>query len=325
MATLNVSDLQNRNPVLESVLATYGQGGSFIADMLSPVTLVDDRSGVVDQLLRSDFSRVVEDAVGVSGEPNHYAWGSGTTSYTCFGRALMTNVPVSVASNADAPFQPVEETSAKQLMEALLLGRENRVATLLTTNGNYNTTVSASAVWSDQTNADPIADVHSAIESLAAGGAEDSVLRLEMTLERWHELSRHPAMLGGGSTNPTVNKGEAASRLNVDEILVTDVEKDTANTGQSASYSRIWDGTKAALVRVPRGQPNLRTKAFSLSPRFQGDINIEGLTRDANGIVTARWTDPKPGVHGAVKLKVGFEDDEKVIQNDQGVLITGIN
>lgn len=294
-----------------SDFATAYQNSGFIADQLCPIVPVDHRSDKFFTRSRRDVSMIVNDLVGPKGRANEASYDVGTDNYSVQDRALVDYVPTALQRNADAPLDP-RQMATQNLMQKLMLARELRVASLLTTSGNYapSNTAGASAAWTNKTTSSPVADINGAIAAIPFSG-EDSQLFGFCSRPVWNALRAHPEIVGlKGLTSGQATRQEIAEWFELDGLLVSDVWYDTANPGQAASYSRAW-GTGFGVLRVPRVITGKDISAFAVTFRVNPGVQVR------------TWDEPGIGVEGAEAIQPGFSDDEKIVQNDMGFLITG--
>lgn len=307
----------HQNAALSQWASDY-ENGDFIADLISPPTLVDKRSDVYHTFNRTNYTTVLDDRLGPDSEANETGYAQGTGNYSVQDRGLKRFVPAAVDANADAPLSP-EQDATDILMGRISLNREVRVAAVMNATGSYaaaNTSAAAFA-WTDQTNSDPIADVHTMKEALPpAPNKSNSVLRMVLTLEKWHDLRAHPALRGGGMDKPVVTREQAQEILMVDEILITEAQRNTAAPGLTPVYGRVWTTTNAILTRVPRTAPTGKQSGiFSVTFRWRAA---------GTGVLVRTWEVEGRGVMGGTMVQASLSDDEAVVQNDMAYLLTGV-
>lgn len=301
---------QHVDGALSDFATAYSNSG-FIADLVCPLVPTDKRSDKFFTRSRRDVSMIVNDLVGPKGRANEASYDVGTDNFSVQDRALIDYVSAALKGNADAPLDP-RELATQNLMQKLMLAREQRVATLMTTSGNYapTNTAGASAVWTNKTTADPVADINEAIAAIPYAG-EDAELYGFCSRPVWNALRAHPAVIGlKGLTSGQATRAEVAEWFELSGLLVSDVWIDSANPGQSASYARAW-GNGFGIVRVPRQLSGPDISAFACTFRVDPGIQVRA------------WDEPGIGVSGSEAIQVGFSDDEKIVQNDMGFLITG--
>lgn len=304
-----------------STFATKYENSGFIADEVSPIIMSDKLSGKFFTKNRKDVSTPIDDdSLGSRGEASELSYDVSTSSYSVEDRGLKDIVPSSVVSNADEPLSP-EEDSVDNLMQAISLNREIRVATLYQTAGNFPAAnkASVSNFWSDSTSGTPLADINTGILALASPGAMVKKY-LIMSLKVFHALSTHPDFLslraGGGSDRGQVSEDEMAAFLRIDRVFVSEVTKNTAQRGQAtATYARVWSDTQATLVAVPENVS---------SPERRG-VSVFGVTfRAPPGLQVRRWDEPKLGRGGSTAIQVELADDEIIAQSDMGYLFSSV-
>lgn len=302
-----------------SAFASAYKNRGFAADLVSPVVLVDKRSDKFFKRNRRDVSMPVNDLMSPQGKSNRATYDVTTDNYSVEDRALHEVVTASLRKNADAPISP-EEWATQNCMQRLMLNREKRVADLVLATSSWATgNFGAGSDWTDETGGSPLDDLNTALEAIPSTG-EDSRLVLILSLPLFNALRKHPQMLGlragGGSNAGQLSDAEIAAFIGVDQVFVSRTFITDTNPGQTASYSRIWDATKAAILQVPTVVAGPEASLFSCTFRVDdgGD----------QGVVTRMWNDPAIGKGGSDIVQVEFSDDEKVIQNDMGYLLTGL-
>lgn len=306
------------NAALSDFASSYGNG-KLIADRVSPVILVDKKSDSFHKFVQKDSTTAVDNRVGERGAIPEVTIENATDSYTCLGYGLRGPVSRALQATADVAVDPKQRT-AKNIMLRNMLQREIRVADQIMTSGNWASanTAAATAAWSNHTTGVPLTDIQTAREAVPAGGDEDSLLIGVCALEVFHDLISHPQIRDlHGTMTGQINASTLASYLGLDELLVSDAQKNTANTGQAVSLSRIWLATAFAMVRVPRTLMGLDQQLFSCTFRRK-------IAGSANGILVREWHVENEGTEGTDHLAVTHEDAEKIIQNNQGFLLTAV-
>jgi hypothetical protein len=304
------------NSALSTFIAGY-RHAKYIADDVCPIIETEYKSDAYQQYLRADMATPEADLVAANGMPNEVDYSVTTGNYLAQSRALSHFVPQETTSNADEPHDPLEHGSMVT-MAKLMLMREIRVASLIETAANYSgNTSAASNPWSDPTNGTPLVDLDTAINGIAEGMEEDTRLVAIMAKELWDEFRRHPDVLGAASLKPRIDLSEAASLIGVDEVIVTSARKNTADPPQTPSYSRIWDATKCAVLRLPTGEPRGEAGLFCATFRWK----VDGV----NPVNVQTWDEPGRGLAGGTWVKVSIADDEVAVQPDMGYLLTSVS
>ena len=240
------------NPVLSSIAVDF-KNRSYIADrILTPVN-VPQKFGkylVWDQGVTFKAPRT---AYAQDGSPGMLELKASLASFSLESKALSATVDPEEISQA--PQAQVEGMKTSKLVQALQLDLEMKVAAQLTSSSvmTGNTTLSGTSQWSDFTNSDPINAIITQADALPARPNTFIAGR-----EVISKLRMHPKVLN--AIQYTQRGGLAplsalADLFEVDQILVGDAFKDTANEGQAASKSRIW-GKTAILAYVDRSNPS---------------------------------------------------------------------
>jgi hypothetical protein len=306
------------NAALSDFASSYSNGKLF-ADRVSPVILVDKKSDSYHKFIQKDATTAVDNRVGDRGAIPEVTIENETDSYTCLGYGLRGPVSRALQATADPAVTPKQRT-AKNIMLRNMLQREIRVASQICTSGNWASanTAAATAVWSNQTTGVPLTDIQTAREAVPAGGDDESVLIGICALEVFHDLISHPQIRDlHGTVTGQISAQALANYLGLDELLVSDAQKNTANSGQTVSLSRIWTATVFAMVRVPKQLMGLDQQLFGCTFRRK-------IAGSSNGILVREWHVENEGTEGTDHLAVTHEDCEKVIQNNQGFLLTSV-
>lgn len=298
--------------------ASSYSNGKFLADRVSPIIPVDKDSDSFYQFARKDATTDTVEVVGEQGEIPLSTIETANATYVTLGYGLRAPVSRALQVTADAAIRPKERSTAA-LMQRLMLAREIRVASKITTSGNWDSgsRAAATALWSDQTSGVPLTDIQTALEAIPASG-DDSLLIGICALEVYHDLSSHPQIRDMHGTLPgQIDEVVLAKYLKLDELLVSNVQKNTANTGQDPVYSRVWLDTVFAIVKVPRQLMGVDQEMFCATFRR----NMEG---GAGGMLVREWNEPALGTEGTDMIAITHRDDEFVIQDDSGYLITTV-
>jgi hypothetical protein len=303
--------------VLDQVLSTFVAGyagGGFIADIVCPPVKVEFPSATYEKYLRKDLETPYDSHIGPRSTANELDYEKTTGAYLVKDYALKHPVTwTEMRLHGEARSR---EKAAMLLIQNLLLQREIRVATLMQTAGNYaaGNTAAATGVWSDATK-DPLTDLQTAIAAIPAGMEQGTKLVGVFPGTAWTELTRHTSMLGAGSPTPVVDEAQVKRLLGLDEILIPKTVKNTANRGAAVSRTPIWDPTKPFVVRVPTGEPRDEVGLFAATFRMKGESE--------EGLDVRRWDGPEIGIGGAEWVQVECAEDNAIVMNDMGYLITG--
>ncbi len=283
----------------------------FIGTKLMPIIKVNKLSDKWYTYSKRDRMEGPTDEVTGRSVPSEISENRSSTAYVCDSYALMNYVDVDTLANQDAPLNEMVDLVAA-INDHLRFKEEKRIATVLTTSGNFSGTsaLAAGSRW-DVAGGDPIKNIQDGVAACYNGAGPGSLVGY-CSLDVWNCLARHEAIRDlfkySGQPGLAATKSIAAY-FGLSDILVGAARKDTANIGQTASYSRVWSDV-FGIVRVA-SQPSIRNVAFGYTLRF-GDP------------VTTEWFDPKPGNKGGYYAKVGLAEVHKVMASDAGYLYTTV-
>lgn len=240
-----------------------------------------------------------------------------TASVSLTPRALREYVDSLTLQNQDAPLNELLDAQVN-VIEGLAFKREQRIATVLTTGANFGSNTSAIAAasrWDSATGGDPIGDIDTALAALWTGRGPSRIVGY-CGLTVWNVLKKHPKILDlfkyGGTTPGMATPEMVAKFFGMDEILVGKARQDTANLGQTASYSRMWGEDSFGIVRVDAGA-SVRNVSFGK------------VFTDRAGFASDTVYDASRGTDGGywVRAKIA-ESAPTVIAADAGYLLTTV-
>jgi hypothetical protein len=309
------------DPVRTAIALAY-TNRRFIADLVLPRTPVPGREFTWMQFNRDEMFTVRETLVGRKGQPNEVEFGA-------------TSVAASVRDYGMDDVVPNEDLDAGRLMnydpigravegvtELVALGREKRVADLVFNLNTYpeanRTTLSGTSQWSDYTNSDPYSAVQTALDGMLVRPNKAYIGRLA-----WSKLKVHPKITAAiapssNGNSPTANaQGSPATLqavadlLELDEIIVGESWINTAKPGQTATLSRVWGKHMAFLHQNPIGG-------------IRGNAITFGYTAEYGNRVAGSMPDPKVGLRGSQRVRVGETVNEIIAANDVGYFFQNV-
>lgn len=224
--------------------------------------------------------------------------------------ALDDVIPLADIENAPENFDPLGRAT-EGLADLIELDREVRTANLVFTLGNYpaaqRTTLSGTSQWSDFTNSDPIAAITGALDAMVMR-ANIMVLG-QLT---WTRLSQHPrivkAVYGYANDAGIATRQQVAALFELDEVLVGSAWLNVAKKGQAVSTSRVWGKHCALLHRDGMADGRGNRTTFGFTAQF-GDR------------VAGTMAEPRVGLRGSSRLRVGESVKELIAANDLGYFI----
>lgn len=294
-------------PTLTAVAIKYRQK-SFIADRVMPRVMVDAQEFIYAKDRMADWITPVETFVGRTGMVNELANSQQDPTYLATqDQGLDEKVP-----NRDARNGPAESAlmrATQRVMSLVELRREQRVAAIMTTAGNYafSTTLSGTSQWSDYNGSNPI---DALLNELDKPFMRPN--KVVMGRSVWTKLSMHPkvieAAFWSGAQAGKVQQQQVANLLEVDEIIVGDGWFNTAAKGQTMVQTRLWGKFCAGIYQ---------SEADAIDP--QGG-NSWGFTAQFDQRVAGTITDPDIGLFGGVRVRAGESVREVVPAPEFGFL-----
>ena len=172
-------------------------------------------------------------------------------TYSCVEIGMGTDLPDRTLANATGPFKKqLRLAKAKWVADRIEMKREISLAADIFVTGVWGTTDTTATDWSDHVNSTPITDINDAMYTIESATAETPNV-LVIGNQVWKELKQNPVMLDylGANERGIVSLGDVTNAFDLEKILVGKSIYNTANEGQTASYSNCW-GSHALLLYV---------------------------------------------------------------------------
>lgn len=300
------------HPVLQTLSISYPQQG-LVASKLCPIIDVgeENENGQYFTFDKANIQGGIECLRAYGAQAGTYDWTLSPTSYHCDEYSL--EKPIDWREFKQwANYMDLAKITQEITLEILLLQYEVRVATLLTSTANYAsssyyTTLSGTSQWDDYVNSDPEADIETAREQVALGGAEPNAVAIPVNV--WRKIRRHPAIraLIKETSNAELTEDGFPKKLFGLDAYYPGSRQNTAMPGASESISRVW--SDYVWVGVVNPRPSKRTISFAYTLQAQG-TKIETY-EDAK-----RKSD-------VIRVQQGIQV-EKVVANTAGYLIADV-
>lgn len=296
-----------------SNLSIQYRNEEYIGDYLLPMVPVDKLSNVFFKYTKRSRLASPDDQLAQRSQANEITDGRETDSYSCKSYGLKDYVDALTVENQDSALNEMMDAT-EALNDVLAFKRELRQAAILTSSANYGSNtaaVSALNRWDVTSGGTIISDIQAAVAALWSGAGPSKKVGF-CSLDVWNAIARNAKILdlfkytSSGLAYPK----QVAGYFGLDDILVGAARKDTANEGQTASYSRIWSDV-FGVVRVAT-RPGLRNASFGYTMRFKGRIS------------TNQWFKQDAGAEGGYFTRVSYSDDYKVVAADTGYLLTTV-
>lgn len=310
LATRGVSPSSVHSNTFLSNMSVQYANDMYIGEQIMPAVPVSKRSDDFAVYPKRERLAYPDDALGSRAEANELSETRSSDNYSVRDYGFQNFVSASTIENEDDAFDEMLDL-IEAINEGIAFKREKRIAAIATTAANFagNTTALAgTSQWSDA-GSDPIDDIQTARAAIWNGRGQTRVIGAT-SIDVFNVLARHAKILDLLKYNRSglAKRAELAEIFGLDDILIGAAREDTANEGQTASYSRIW-GKTFGVYRVAT-RPSRRSAHFGSTFRLKGDP------------LTTEWFDPKVGKGGGYNGKVGVSEDHKVVAGDTAYLIT---
>ena len=211
----------------------------------------------------------------------------------------------------------VERICAERAFGHVLRDFEIEVASkVLDTSTISNAAVSGSA-WSNNSSGLPVDDVIAALNAIRTNsGLDANAVVMDLSLFRHLQTSDQILdrikYMGMNDAPASVNARALAQVFGVDEVIIAGGIKNTANEGQTASLSGIFDGTKCLVAKLPKSA-DLREPCLGRTFHFAGDGSSPAVTIESYRDESVRST----------IYRARMDYDCKIILPAAGRIITG--
>ena len=292
----------------------------FIAHRVAPVVDVADQKGTIGLVKLKDMLKEPETGRNSRGQYNRTGYNFEDFAYETAENGIELPIDRRRAAIYREWFD-FEVMSSRVALDIVLRAYEYRVANLLynaTTFASYKTDITHE--WNDWTNAVPLTDVIKGKRSIwEATGLYPNALcvnkrqfdNLRMNAQVIDKLESGGA---GRSVEPAaITKEILANVFDLDEIIVSDSARDSANEGQDASIAPMWSDEYAMLGRFARTS-NPEEPCLSRTLHWSEDGSEIG------GTIEMYYEDSSRGD----VVRVRHETQEKLFYTALGHLFTNV-
>ena len=298
------------NPVQTGITLAY-VNSTLIADNVMPRVPVATKEFKYNKYEKAERFTVPNTQVGRKGSPNEMEFGATEEAAIAKDYGLDSVIPnddITQAAANGGTYNPVNHAT-EALTDLILLDREKRVSDIVfdadSYNSGYKTDVSGTATdqWSDYANSTPREQI---LEALDVPIVRPNIFVLGQST--WRYLRQHPqivsSILGNNGEQGTVTRQQLSALLEVEEVIVGQGWINIAKPGQQPNFVRVW-GNHAALLHRNRLANTQMGTTFGFTAQFQGRI-------------AGQMPEPKLGLRGGVRVRVGESVKELVIAKDLG-------
>lgn len=295
------------DPRLTGIAIAY-RNAELIADRILPRVPVGKKEFRWLKFDRAERMTVPETLVGRKSLPNEVDFTGQEEAGMVHDRGLDDVVPNDDISEAPEGYDPRGE-AVEGLTDLILLDREIRVASKVMDAANYPAASKVTLAGTDQfshLSAKPLQLITGYLDTLFV---RPNVIVMPVPI--WNALRSHPNVVSAisvsGTSNGMITRQQLAQLLEVEEIIVGQGWKNSAKPGQAATIVRVWGGdSMLAFYRNPQATPR-RGVTFGYTAQFG--------TR-----ISGQIPEPKMGLRGSVRFRVGESVNEMIVCNDLAFL-----
>lgn len=310
----------------ETHMGNFAQGYHLmegIADVICPVVTVDAPSKKYWEWNSDDaFQRVGNVETSPGSDVREISPRLSSTRFDTKEYALASAVPTEVIAAAQAPVDPLQ-AAVRRVQTALRLEREIRVANLLTTAANWDsslvTTLVAGTKWNGGVTSDPIADLVKLIQASWA-----PVTRIVMGEQAAFafatnaNVQKYIAYKSGAAPIPATS--QMTSLFTLPPITIVNQKYRSGVAGSAPTYT--WGGD-VVLVHEPPGDYPVDGQDIMTCATFRwnGGTTPDGSYVD--GWLVRTYFDQKRGPKGSTVTVTVHQDAEVMTSKLAGGLIKG--
>lgn len=296
------------NPVMVAIAIAY-RNNALIADevlpRLPPMGKEEFKYFAYD--LAEGFT-IPDTKVGRRSRPNEVSFTGTEVTASTEDYGLDDPIPQTDIDNAEVGFDP-RNHSVEQLTNLILLDREVRVSSLLSSTSNYDAanveTLTTGAQFSD-----PDADVLGIMEdAFNAPVMRPNVATFGQVA--WSAFRRHPqvvkAVHGNSGDAGMASRAQVAELLEVSKVLVGQARVNTARKGQAASLQQAW-GDMVSLIYQDVMANNRNGTTYGFTAQYKTRLAGSEYDRDI-------------GLRGGERVRVGESVKEVVSAKSLGYLL----
>lgn len=287
-----------------------------IADQVLPRLTVTAREFKWDEHAKSSMFQVPSTLVGRKGSPNEVEFTAEERTSSVGDYGLDDVVPVEdiEAAQGKPGLDPLGR-AVEGVSQLIMLDREIRTADLVFNQatypvGNKLQLANANDKWDAyaQAASDPVEDIMTAKEA-----ALMPFNTCVMGEDVWFKLRRHPKLLaayfpvnatGGG----ILSLQQFQELFEFDRVLIGRAFKATSKPGQTLALSKVWGKAFAMMHQNPLAS-------------LRGNGITFGATAEYGTRFAATMEEPKVGLRGATRVRVGERVKELITAADCGYLI----
>lgn len=298
------------DPRLTGIAIAY-RNNELIADRVLPRVPVGKKEFRWLKFDRAERMTVPETLVGRKSLPNEVDFTASEEAAFVIDRGLDDVVPLDDIAEAEGTGYDPRAEAVEGTTDLILLDREIRTAAKVMNPAAYPAAnqVTISEKWDDPAS-NPVTAMNDYFDGLFI---RPNVLLMPVPV--WNKLKAHPKVIAAitpsGKSDGFATREQFAALLEIDEIIVGQGWKNSAKPGQTPTIVRVWGGDSVlAYYRNPQATPR-RGVTF-------------GYTAQWGGRVSGQIAEPKMGLRGSVRIRVGESVNELIVCNDLAFLFKDV-
>lgn len=310
-------EMQQVDPYLTKLSIEYAnRPDAFIAHQALPIINSEGKTtGRYRKFKKGNMFRKYDDARArlASSSQVHVEMDTDGT-FACVERALHDGIADRDAKEFLSQGLDLQEFAVRVVTDAVLLGREYRVAALLTSISVLNNYLALTTAdrWDNFTSAssDPFDDVEMMRNSIhATTGLEMN--RIVMGRQVYNKLKLHPYVLDRIKYTMNIREGKVtpellAAAFDVDKVLIGNPLYQTTKEGQTETLGYIWG--KNVIGMAVDDAPTNRSRTLGFIPSLYG----------SNAVQMAKWYEQN--VKGTY-VEGTIDEDEIIVDANCGYLL----
>lgn len=298
-----------------TAIALAYRNRDLIADLVLPRMTVTAREFKWDRHTKADLFQVPSTLVGRKGQPNEVEFSATEETSSVGDYGLDDVVPrEDIEAAANKPSADPLGRATEGVSQLIALDREVRTANLIFNPATYPVGNKIQLATNDQWNeyaqaaSDPVEDILSAKES-ALMPFNIAVMGEKV----WFALRRHPKLLAAyypvnASGGGMLTLQQFAEMFEFEQVMIGKAKKATNKNGQTLTLADVWGNHFQMMHRNPLG--NLRGNGITF-----------GATAEYGGRFATTIDEPRIGLRGATRVRVGETVKELITAADCGYLI----
>lgn len=269
------------NTHIDTLLTEIASGyknSDYIADLVLPIVPSAKESGKIAGY-GNDHFRLDFQARAIGGDSARGDWTATTPiSFSADDWEFEKAVDDRERALYDSPFD-AERDATLTVTEKILLKREDVVATVLTTSGNFGSTAAATVAWGSSATATPVKDIRTAMEAIRSRtGVSYARMSAIMGAALYNKLIQTAEFknlflntIPGAAAPGNIAPSAVAAMIGLANVFVGSAVKLTTKEGATDAFTDVW-GTSVCEVIAQSPRPSLQSPGYGviISPTVPG-------------------------------------------------------